>query len=418
MFARRFAINDGTSFTAAAAILFLLGFMPMPFGSLGTFIFAAAALIAIVLMVRRRVAWRVPPPLRFAAGACLFYFAVNLLSPLTYADGSGGWMPIVSSLHFVLFVPLALALATSDDDPIAAYVRGARVGAIVGGLIAVLQLVDGLDRASGGAVSSYPFGAAAAWFTAVSLIQIGHSRRELIFSAVAFAFGLGASILSESRGVWLALPVLMIVALLYFKARFGFRTAAAGFGVLAVVAVGVLAAASDSVRERFEETFAMFEGFEFGAADRSSSDEYSLDQRALMLAYGVDAIGDRPLLGYGPQNAVEEVRRRAAADGYSIQRYNHLHNEYLTETVGNGLIGLISLLLILAAPPVVAYRSVRDSAYPERVALGWFATAGAATYGLTSLAFGNDITNTVFVGMLLTVSLSAVASAKRAGAAA
>lgn len=412
MFARKYAIDAGTTFTAAAAILFLLAFLPMPFGSLGTFAFVAFALIAIGLIATGRISWRVPKSVRFAVAACGIYFLVDLASPL-YGNSGDGWMAIVSSLHFLLFTPLLLALATAEVDPVGAYVRGARIGAILGGTIAILQAFSGFDRAIGGAISSFPFGAAAAWFTAVSLIVVGKGGRgDRIFAAIAFAFGLAASILSESRGVWLALPVLMIIALLYFKRRYGWRTAAAGFATLFVLAIGVLVAAGDSVRERFEETFAMFEGFEFGQAEGKSSDEFSLDQRALMLSYGLDAIADQPLFGYGPQNAVDEVRARAAEDGYAIQPYNHLHNEYLTETVGNGLVGFVSLLLILAAPLVVAYRSVRDDVYPERVALAWFATAGAAMYGLTSLAFGHDITNTVYVGMLLAVCVSAARSEK------
>lgn len=414
MFVRSFEIDAGTRVAVAAVFLFLLGFLSMPFGSMATFLFVFLGLASVVGVARRKIAIEIPPPVGFAITACLFYFAVDLLSPVLYADRADGWMPIVASLHFLLFPVLFTAFRPAKVDPVAAFVIGARVGAILGGIIAVFEILDGVDRATGGSVSSFPFGATAAWLTVISLISTGrHGWRERLFVGVAFAGGLVAAILSESRGVWLAFPVLMIVSLVYFKVRYGTRLTLMATAALTLLGVSVLIAAGDSIRERFEETLVMFQGFEFGQGE---DDAFSLDQRALMLHYGIEAIAERPLIGYGPQNAVEEVRARAAAEGYTIEEYNHLHNEFLTETVGNGVLGLVSLLLLLAAPLVVAYRSVRDDRFPDRVALAWFASSGAAVFGLTTLSFGNDITNTVFASVLLVICLSAASGAEaRAG---
>lgn len=390
----------------------------MPFGSLATVVFSAAALTAAAGIATGRVAVEIPRPAGFAVAAALFYFAVDLASPVLYGNREDSWIPIVTALQFALFPLLVMGLRSAIDDPIAIFVRGARVGAILGGVIAIIQVGDGLDRATGGAVSSFPFGAVAAWLTAISLLGIGKADwRERAFAVIAFSFGLAGAVLSESRGVWLALPVFAVITLIYFRAHLGPRVAGTAALALGAVGLAVVVSAGDSVRERFEETLVMFEGFEFGQAERQSSDEYSLDQRVLMLAFGLEAVVDRPVIGYGPHNGVEEVRERAAEEGYAINQYTHLHNEFLTETVGNGLIGLISLLLLLAAPLVVAYRSARDQMFAERVALGWFLSAGSVTFGLTSLAFGHDITNTMFVSGLLVVSLSAVLAGPRDDAA-
>jgi O-antigen ligase len=321
---------------------------------------------------------------------------------------------VTASLHFLLLPILLAGLAPVRIDAIKVFVRGAQVGAVVGGVIAVIQVWDGIDRAVGGAINAFPFGAIAAWLACVSLIGAGdYGWRGRAFAASAFAAGLIASILSESRGAWLALPVLVVILLVYFYRRYGPRVAWGGAGALAVIAVAVALIAGGSIRERLTDTFAAFEGFEFGRADLNAPDVFSLDQRALMMAYGLEAIADRPILGYGPQNAVTEVRLRAGADGYAIEQYGHLHNEYLTETVGNGIVGLVSLLLLLAAPVVTALRSERDKRYADRMALAAIVSAGAALFGLTSLAFGHDITNTVYAGALLAVCLSAAASGPR-----
>ncbi len=78
------------------------------------------------------------------------------------------------------------------------------------------------------------------------------------------------------------------------------------------------------------------------------------------------AIADRPL-GYGSQNAVAEVRRIAARDGFDVPPYNHLHNEFVTTGVGRGLVGMVALVLVLAVPVLIAWQSRRDVRFSD----GW-----------------------------------------------
>ena len=413
-FLRSLEVDVGKRFTLAAAVLFLLGFLPMPLGSLATVLFFAMAIVALTDIIPRRVPLRFPPPTGFAVAACLIYFAVDAASLIIYDNRADGWIPVVASLHFLLLPILFAGLLPARMDPIKVFVRGAQIGAIVGAIIAVIQNWAGIDRAVGGMINSFPFGATAAWFACISLIGVadaGRSGRTL--AAIAFSAGLTAALLSEARGAWLALPVLMVILLFYLRAQLGGRIAVIAAGGLAVISMVVIVAAGDSLRERFNETFVMFQGFEFGQADPTVLDVYSLDQRALLMAYGLEAAVDRPILGYGPQNAVAEVRARAAVDGHEIDQYGHLHNEFLTETVGNGLVGLATLLLLLAAPIVTAYRSARDSRYADRQILAVLMTTGAVLFGLTSLAFGHDITNSIYASALLVICLSAAASGPR-----
>jgi O-antigen ligase len=285
-------------------------------------------------------------------------------------------------------------------------VLGARLGAILGAAIAAIQLADGLDRAVGGMINPIPFGSTAALFGFMSLIGLrDEDLRGRVFAYAGFAAGLCGSVLSEARGAWLAVPVFGVIVLLYFWVGYGREFALRFIGAMAIVAALVALATSGSIRERLGDTAIMFEGFEFGRAERGEVS--TLDQRALMVAYGLEAFRDRPILGYGPQNAVAEVRARAAADGYEVLLYGHLHNEYVMEAVGNGAVGLVTLLIVLAAPIVVAIRSRRDDRYASRLAFACLVSSGPAISGLTGLAFGHDLTNSVFVGGLLALALSA-----------
>ncbi len=413
-FQRSLEVDTGKRFTLAAAALFLLGFLPLPFGSLVTFFYFGLAMITVAELALRRTPFAVPAPAGFAFTACLLYFGADFLSLIIYPNRAEGWVPVVASLHFLLLPIVFNGLAPVKIDPIKVFVRGVRVGAILGGVIAVVQIWAGIDRAVGGMINSLPFGATAASFACISLIGAGdEGTKGRVFAGIAFAAGLTGSILSEARGAWLALPVLLIILLFYLRARHGNRLALWAGAGLAAIGLLVAIAARDSIRERFAETFVAFQGFSFGHTDRTQADAFSLDQRALMMSYGLQAIEDRPLIGYGPQNAVAEVRARAAAEGYEIDKFGHLHNEFLTETVGNGIMGLITLLLLLAAPVVTAYRSARDERFADRMALAGIASAGSTLFGMTSLAFGHDITNSVFISALLVVCLSAAASGPR-----
>ena len=409
-------INSRSSRGAASPsprpIVFALGFLPLGFGTASTVLFFVAALLAVVELARRRVPFRVPRPVGFAVVVCLAFFGIDAVSPVFYDNPGGDWRLVLQSLHFLFLPVLLLALAPVQFDPVRAYVGGVRIGAIVGGAIAVLQVVDGFARADGGMINALPFGSAAALFAFVSLIGVWDGGwRNRIVAFAAFAAGLVATFLSEARGAWLALPVLLVFAIVYCGFRYGRRVALWATVGLAAIGLAAVLFAGDSIRSRIGQTVDMFQQFEFGGANREA---LSLNQRAMMAAYGLEALAERPVFGYGPQNTMAEVRSRAAADGNEIASFQHLHNEYVNEAVDNGLVGLAVLLALLAAPVVVALRSAKDERRQDRLALAVFVSASTAIFGLTNIIFGHDITNTVFATGLLVVCLSAARSGGRA----
>ncbi|MGV8838885.1 MAG: O-antigen ligase family protein [Bauldia sp.] len=383
---------------------------------MATLAYLLAGLVALVEVAVRKVPFRFAGGVRFAVIAAFAYYAVDAVAVVFYPDRGRAWMPAAESLHF-LFFPFLLAAVASvrDADPLRMFVWGTRAGAIAGAVIALVQMLDNVDRVVGGMINPIPFGSTAVLFAFIGLIGFrGEGRFGRVASVVAFAAGLAASLLSQSRAAWMAVPVLAIVMIVYLAARYGRRTAAFAGIALAALAAVVGFFAQDAIEERIGETIAMFRGFDFGQQRDRNSPEYSLDQRALMLVYGMDAFRERPLLGYGPQNAVAEVQRRAAADGYTIDDFGHLHNEMLTEAVGNGLVGLVTLLLVLAAPVVVALRAPRDERYAARIAIAAMLTGSWVVLGLTGQTFRHDLSNTVYLAVLLALAGDAMRSARRA----
>ena len=83
-----------------------------------------------------------------------------------------------------------------------------------------------------------------------------------------------------------------------------------------------------------------------------------------------------------------------------IVRQSHLENEYLTSLVGKGLLGLISVLLLLFGPIVALRKHLQTSSEYTYAAMGILVCTGYAVFGLTNLAFGHGIMNTFYVFML------------------
>ncbi|MCW5697858.1 MAG: O-antigen ligase family protein [Bauldia sp.] len=405
---RRLEAQPGRPFTIAAAFLVAFGFLPLPFGSVASLTMALCALIALAQVATRTTPLSFPPPVRFAVVACLLYFAVDALSAVIYQSHGQPLAAMGASLQFAFFPLMLAALGQAlapHEDPIRLFVRGARIGAILALILAVIEALSGVDRPRGGMINPIPFGSVAALFAFVSLIGIDRDdARGRILAGVAFTSGLAASFLSQSRGGWIALPVFVVIFLAYLRARLGTRALLAGVAVLAALTVIAVAVAGPTLRDRMRETIVMFEVSDLSRNDPESR---SLDQRVLLWIYGWKAFKDRPVLGYGPEQRVEVTQSLARDDGYRIIPFGHLHNEFLTEAVSNGIVGLATLLLVLAAPVVTALRSARDSLRSDRIALAALAVAGAGLNGLTALAFGHDILNTVYVGALLAVALSA-----------
>lgn len=378
--------------------------------------FLLAGLIALVEVLIRRVPFRFAGGARFVVVAAFAYYAVDAAAVIFYGDRGRAWVPAAESIHFLLFPFLLAAVASvRDADPLRLFVIGARIGAVAGGAIALVQVFDNINRVVGGMINPIPFGSTAALFAFISLVRVGgEGRAGRVLAVAAFAAGLGASILSQSRAGWMAVPFLAIVVIFHFAARYGRRTAILASLALAAIAIVVGFLGRGALNERIEETVAMFRNFDFGQERDRRAPEYSLDQRALMLVYGAEAFADRPFLGYGPHNAVAEVQARAADQGHTIDAFGHLHNEMMTEAVGNGVLGLATLLLILAAPLVVALRSVRDDRYGARVAIAAMLAGSWVVFGLTGQTFRHDISNTVYLAVLLALAADAMRSARLA----
>ncbi len=384
---------------AAWLYLPVLGFLPLTFGSVATFFYFGACIYVGLVFLGRRIRWVWPPTTAFGCLVTLGYFAVAIVSPLFFPDKVDGWRDVGTAFHYFTLTLLVGALVqTPKVDVFDLFLNGARAAAIVSFGHALVQVfVLGHPRATAGMANPIPFGDTA--ILAAGLSMVGFQRlspRMRAFAFLAALCGIGGCLLSQTRGALLALPLLAVAIGVHLWPLIRRRAAPALLVVgLVMVALGLFASLT-KIPERIEEVRQAIE-----AAEPARHRDPSTAHRVVLWTYGLDAFLDRPLTGYGSQNAVDEVRERARRAGFAIPPYNHLHNEFITTAVGKGLLGLLALLLLLAAPVIIALGSPADGRQRDRIAFAVMLSGGYGLFGLTNLLFSHDQTNTVFASAYL-----------------
>lgn len=383
----------------------VLAFLPLTLGSVATFFFFGACIYVGLIFLGRRISWVWPPTTAFGCLVSLGYFLVTMISPLAFANQAAGWLDVGTAMHFLaLTVLVGTLVQTPKVDVFDLFLNGVRAAAIVSFFQALVQVfIFGQPRATAGMINAIPFGGTA--MLAAGLSMVGFARLSPPMKMVAIAAlicGIGGTLLSQTRGALLALPLVAVVVAVHvwpmIRPRMGQAVLVAS-GLVALLLVFTLAL---KVPDRINDVRQALQS-ETLDIDRDPS----VGHRILLWTYGRDAFLDRPFFGHGSQNAVSEVRARAAREGVTLPPYRHLHNEFISVAVGRGLVGLCALVLLLVAPLIVVARAPRDDRQRDRWACAALLSGSYAIFGLTNLLFSHDQTNTVFATGYLVLLVSA-----------
>lgn len=229
------------------------------------------------------------------------------------------------------------------------------VGALGAGSIALYErLILGHARAANG-MNAIPFGNLSLLLGALSLMGAlwclrGPSVQQRVLLVVTLSGGLAGmvgSLLSGTRGGWLAAPLLLWVV---YRAARGVlplkllnRLAA---GVLIVVTVIVVMPQS-GVRERV--ALAVSNVNDYWTQDVRGT---SVGLRLEMWRAGGHLFIERPWVGWG-EGALEAARDSQVREGAfhsGISRYDQLHSDVIDTAARRGSLGLVTLLLLYGVP--------------------------------------------------------------------
>jgi len=315
--------------------------------------------------------------------ALLSYFFVNAVLNLAHqAPGREYDAP----LRFLLAIPALLLLRAYPPRPAALW-AGAAIGAVGAGLLSLWQwLADGAER-PGGSTNPIQYGNIAALLAILATcglaraIRLQHALRWKLLYAAGVIAGLMATLLSGSRGSWLAVPVCTLMAT-WLLLRAGYTRLVLQLSVAALAVLAGLALLPQSpLSARMRLALAETDGY-VQRADAQSS----VGARLEMWRIGRQLAPQHPLMGWGKQGMME-AKHALVVQGQaspSVDDHTHLHNEYLDALVKRGIPGLAALLILYLLPLWLLHRRLRLAAgFEARLA----ATAGVMLV-LSYLAFG------------------------------
>ena len=295
-----------------------------------------------------------------------------------------------ASMYISILAALPIFLAVRQFKPdIRWLLWGAAVGAITAGGIALYDTVILSKSRAGGLMNPIKFGNMALFMACVALVVVlfplkNRSLPSLFFFLLAAFFGLLASLLSESRGGWLALPVLVFFYALWALPVLGWRRIGFGLGITTSLAAVALFSNLLGMTDRIMQAWLEWDNYH-------SINTTSIGHRINMWLLSVDMIRELPFLGHGDAAFGYRTEQLHALGGISFAGdFNHPHNDLLNSWVRHGIFGVISLLVALIAPMIWFWRSSRiDSRNVCVPLIGFLLCLCLLVFGQTQVFLGS-----------------------------
>ena len=314
-----------------------------------------AALIFLGAMAAAPHWWHAPIPSRQTRWL-LLSFGIMGLAWLHGSDWSSGASVLNKPLRYAVAAVSLLYLLRCPPDA-RWLMAGVAVGAACGGLRALYDVqILGLERP---------------WFTprqTSNAIQLGNLSglfglmcwlQLLVFwhrwrwplritLALCCMLGLLGSLLSQTRGGWLALALCWLVMMVVLAARLPARRILPSSLLLAAILSAASWQMAPMLTERLSWAYQEAQRFQKDGSGAGTSVGHRLDHGRLAWRMGLD----RPLTGWGEAGYQAEKARRVhagQAQAATLQ-YGHSHNEMLDLFAKRGVFAVGALLLLYAVP--------------------------------------------------------------------
>jgi len=324
-----------------------------------------------------------------------------------------GIVSFETTLKYLAALPCLYFVAAAPLRPGALW-SGLAVGGIGSGALALAQRYGKhLERAQGW-TNAVQYGDLSlllglmALSALVVLWPVCTPRRRLALGAGGL-LGLLGSLLSQTRGGWLALA-LVVPVLIVALARRGY---AAQAGKLALALVAAVLLALPLVHTDLKTRLTLIDT-EVHAYDAHRDADTSIGQRLEHWRLAARMGADRPLLGWGRVYEAEKARRVAAGQADPVVlAFDHAHNELLDMFARRGLLGVLLLLLYLLAPLALFWPTparIRSGPNPDdppdltRLALcltGIQLPLAYIGFGLTQVFFAHNSGHLFYLFMLV-----------------
>ncbi|MDN2677690.1 O-antigen ligase family protein [Janthinobacterium sp. SUN033] len=338
-------------------------------------------------------------------GVMLAYFLIFTANMLYHGDPA---RELDMPLRVLLAVPVLLLLIAYPPRA-AAWWSGLAIGAIAGAALAATQYIPSSPfRPQAATSNAIHYGNVSMLFGMLTLCGIEWAikqRHRIAWSVLLLAgglIGIFGSIISGSRGGWLALPVCGCIIVVHYARTRGKHYMTGLLAALLAVAVLSYIVPNSPVLERATDAVEDLKKFE--DSDNVST---SVGQRLEMWRTALTLSNDHLWFGMG-RNGYLEAKKKLSAEGKMseiVLHYTNAHNDYIDSLVKRGIFGLLALLLLFLVPLTLFTRALRHgpaSAQPFALA-GVMLCTCYMIFGLTtsSLTLNIGIIMLVFPMVIL-----------------
>ncbi|MBA4369704.1 MAG: hypothetical protein C0403_18925 [Desulfobacterium sp.] len=307
----------------------------------------------------------------------------------------------------MLFVVPVFFLFRKTRLPISMMWYSVVSGAVISGIYAIVAgvFLHPGERVSG-SYHSIAFGDISLTMAFMSLAGVHFfQRKKSFFWAIcpwcAFFLGLVASILSGTRGAWIAIPVLLIITLVQYYRDLRFRTWMGIFIGIFLVAMILYKTPQTQISQRLQETYQEVMEYDSRHAKEGSASER---MEGWLAAWNIFL--DYPFLGAGP-GSFKSISHQMIDRGERseiIRIYHQPHSAYLSVLSDCGILGLISLFAMFLVPVYAIIQKIRIT--PDKHDAGFaglYLIAAFMQFGLTETIFGQNVYIGFYVVMLAVV---------------
>lgn len=346
-------------------------------------------------------------------------FCIALAAPLaavalsTLAHGHPEFPTWDSPSRFLFVIPVFLALRRASVRPLAWADLAFPIGALATLAIALFlsrDWSDGDHRLGSKFLNPIHFGDLALAFGVLSAAALNWWRKDknwvVAVKIAGLVAGLATSVLTGSRGGWLALPFVLAIVLWEHGRGKSLRWKVLT-PVVIVALFAVVYGSSSTVRERIDVVASNLTQYQHGHEDTS------VGVRLQLYKVAAELIEEHPVLGlggHGFRNAMNSMAQQGRLTPAAAQLgKGEVHNQLLAYMADYGIVGGLALLAIYFVPALFFARLLKSSSAAARGAamLGLLFAIMFFVFGLTVETF--DLKGTVSIYALIVAALAGIA---------
>ncbi len=235
----------------------------------------------------------------------------------------------------------------------------------------------------------------------------------LALAYMGFFFGVVASLTTQSKGGWPLIPLVLIWVIVedFWRAsRQGRRSFfVAAFTFACLLPFMPLDTPLSRVKSAAIGTMAWFQTGEVV--------EGSADARLELWRFGLSIWPEKPWLGHSREGVVQRMHEKIAQNEVDpwIKSLTGLHNEPIQLLAEQGLVGLLSWVMMFAASILVFGRAYTEHSRVQKVLgqAGLITVAASLTFGLSDMNLMLNVNRQIFVFLVMALAALVVAERRR-----